>query len=279
MVDYGDEVIYPNPGFPIYESMIRFAGGVPVALPLRMENGFGIDLDEFKALVTDRTRMIILNSPANPTGGVLSEGDLRAIADVALERDILVLADEIYSRILYEGPFASIASLPGMFERTVILDGFSKTYAMTGWRLGYGVMPEWLAEQVTRLNVNSNSCTATFVQAGGLAALTGPQQAAAEMVEAFRRRRDVIVDGLNCIPGFRCLKPHGAFYAFPNVEGTGMASKELEQFLLYEAGVATLAGTSFGAHGEGFLRLSYANSVENIGLALERIDAAVRGRS
>ena len=247
-------------------------------LPLRIEHDFGIDLDELQGT---RHRSHQADHPqfaANPTGGVLSADDLRAIADIARERDLLVLADEIYSRILYEGSFASITVLDGMPERTVILDGFSKTYAMTGWRLGYGVMPEWLAQHVTRLNVNSNSCTATFVQIGGLAALTGPQEPAAQMVEAFRGRRDVIVDGLNRIPGFRCLKPHGAFYAFPSIRGTGMASKEMEQYLLNDAGVATLAGTSFGAYGEGFLRLSYANSIENINQALERIDVAIRKR-
>jgi aspartate/methionine/tyrosine aminotransferase len=245
-------------------------------MPLREQNQFGIDVNELETLVSDRTKMIIINSPANPTGGVLGVDDLKAIAKVAQERDLLVLADEIYSRIIYEGGFFSIASLPGMQERTVILDGFSKTYAMTGWRLGYGVMPEKLAEHVTRLVINATSCTATFTQYAGAEALDGPQDTAEDMVAAFRQRRDVIVEGLNSIPGFRCLKPRGAFYVFPNTAGTGMNSKELEQFLLHEAGVATLAGTSFGCLGQGHMRLSYANSIENISKALSRIDAAIR---
>jgi len=276
LIEEGDEVIYPNPSFPIYESMIRFAGGKAVPVQLREENAFGLDTGELMSLVSDATKMIIMNSPANPTGGVLGREDLEAIASVAREKDIMVLSDEIYSRIQYEGKFASIASLPGMQERTIILDGFSKTYAMTGWRLGYGVMNEELAEHITRLMINSNSCTATFTQVAGVEALTGPQESVEEMVSAFRRRRDLIVDGLNSIPGISCLRPRGAFYAFPNITGTGMSSKELEQYLLHEAGVATLAGTSFGSYGEGYLRLSYANSVDNIEKALERIDASVR---
>ncbi|MGQ9552531.1 MAG: pyridoxal phosphate-dependent aminotransferase [Anaerolineae bacterium] len=276
LAEEGDEVIYPNPGFPIYESMIRFTGATAIPMPLREQNQFGLDIEELQHLVSERTKMIIINTPANPTGGVLSADDIKAIAKVAQERDLIVLADEIYSRILYEGTFSSIASLPGMLERTVILDGFSKTYAMTGWRLGYGVMPKELAEHVTRLVINANSCTATFIQYAGIEALEGPQDAVSDMVAAFRQRRDVIVEGLNSIPGFRCLKPRGAFYVFPNIEGTGMNAKELEQFLLHEAGVATLAGTSFGCLGQGHLRLSYANSIENINKALERINAAIR---
>ncbi|WP_376789619.1 pyridoxal phosphate-dependent aminotransferase [Thermoflexus sp.] len=276
LVEEGDEVIYPNPGFPIYESMIRFVGGRPVPLRLRMENEFRVDVEELARLITPRTRMLILNSPANPTGSVLTREDLAAIAELCLEHDLVVLSDEIYSRILYEGEHISIASFPGMRERTIILDGFSKTYAMTGWRLGYGVMPEPLAEAVTRLMINSNSCTAAFTQIAGIAALTGPQDEVDRMVAAFRERREVIVEGLSRIPGFRCLKPKGAFYAFPNIEGTGMSSRELAAYLLEEAGVAVLSGTAFGEYGEGFLRLSFANSVENIHKALERIEKAIR---
>ncbi|MGI6207443.1 MAG: pyridoxal phosphate-dependent aminotransferase [Anaerolineae bacterium] len=279
LIEDGDEVIYPNPGFPIYESMIRFVGGTPVPLPLRQENEFRLDTDELASLVTDRTRLIILNSPANPTGGVLTRADLQAVADLVRDRDIMVLSDEIYGRIIYEAEFASISSLPGMAERTVILDGFSKTYAMTGWRLGYGVMPVELAEHVTRLMINSNSCTNAATQWAGVEALTGPQDSVNAMVAAFRERRDVIVEGLNSIPGFRCVKPLGAFYAFPDISETGMSGKEMEQYLLHEAGVATLAGTSFGAYGEGHIRLSYANSIPNIQKALERIEAAVKARS
>jgi aspartate aminotransferase len=274
LVEEGDEVIYPNPGFPIYESMIRFVGARPVPLRLRMENEFRVDVEELARLITPRTRMLILNSPANPTGGVLTREDLEAIAELCLKHDLVVLSDEIYSRILYEGEHISIASFPGMLERTIILDGFSKTYAMTGWRLGYGVMPEPLAEAVTRLMINSNSCTAAFTQIAGIAALTGPQDEVDRMVAAFRERREVMVEGLNRLPGFRCLKPKGAFYAFPNIEGTGMSSRELAHYLLEEAGVAVLSGTAFGEYGEGFLRLSFANSIENIQKALERIEKA-----
>ena len=275
LCEKGDEVIYPNPGFPIYESMIKFVGATPVPVPLLMEKDFRFDIEEFKSLVSPQTRMIILNSPHNPTGGVLTREDLEVIAETAVENDVVVLADEIYGHCLYEGEFASITQFPGMQERTIILDGFSKTYAMTGWRLGYGVMPEWLAAQVAALMVNSNSCTAAFSQWAGIEALKGPQDGPQKMVEAFRQRRDVIVDGLNQIPGFRCLKPKGAFYAFPNIEGTGKSSREMQDFLLHEAGVATLAGTAFGRYGEGFVRFSYANSVENIQKALERIGEAV----
>ncbi len=275
LCEEGDEVIYPNPGFPIYGSMINFTGATPVPLPLLMEKDFRFDAEEFQDLVSPQTKMIILNSPHNPTGGVLTQGDLETIAEAAIENDAMVLSDEIYSRMVYEGEFASIASIPGMQERTIVLDGFSKTYAMTGWRLGYGVMPQWLAAQVSNLMVNSNSCTAAFSQWAAVEALTGPQDEANKMVEAFRQRRDVIVDGLNQIPGFRCLRPKGAFYVFPNIEGTGKSSREMQDFLLNEAGVATLAGTSFGRYGEGFLRLSYANSVENIQKALSWIGEAV----
>ncbi len=275
LCEKGDEIIYPNPGFPIYESMINFVGATPVPVPLLMEKDFRFDIEEFKGLVSPQTKMIILNSPHNPTGGVLTREDLEVIAEAAIENDVMVLSDEVYSRTVYEGEFASVAQLPDMQERTIILDGFSKTYAMTGWRLGYGVMPEWLAAQVATLMVNSNSCTAAFSQWAGLEALQGPQDEPKKMVEAFRQRRDVIVDGLNQIPGFRCLKPKGAFYVFPNIESTGKSSREMADFLLNEAGVASLAGTSFGEYGEGFVRFSYANSVENIQKALERIGEAV----
>lgn len=275
LCEKGDEVIYPNPGFPIYESMINFVGATPVPIPLRMEKEFSFDVKEFESLVTNRTRLIILNSPHNPTGSVLSQTDLAAVAEIATEKEIMVLSDEIYSRMLYEGQLASIATIPGMTERTIILDGFSKTYAMTGWRLGYGVMPLELAPHITRLMTNSNSCTAAFTQMAGIRALTGPQDDSLKMMEAFRQRRDVIVDGLNDIPGFECLKPKGAFYVFPNITGSGKKSKFLEEYLLQEAGVATLSGTSFGKYGEGFLRLSYANSVENIEKALAWIKEAM----
>ena len=271
LIEPGDEVIYPNPGFPIYESMISFLGGVPKPVPLIEERGFAFDLEAFRRNLSDRTRLIILNSPQNPTGGVLPAEDLEAIAELVRDRDVIILSDEIYSRIYYEAPPCSIASLPGMLEKTIILDGFSKTYAMTGWRIGYGVMPEWLVEAVNKLMVNSNSCTASFTQRAALAALTGPQDEVERMVAEFRRRRDAFCDGLNSLPGFRCTRPSGAFYAFPNIEGTGYGSRELADRLLEEAGVAALSGTAFGAYGEGFLRLSYANSYENLMEAVERI--------
>jgi aspartate/methionine/tyrosine aminotransferase len=267
----GDEVVYPNPGFPIYESVINFVGGVPVPIPLREESGFGFDLDLLERRLTPRTRLIIVNSPQNPTGGVLDRGQIERIAALARERRIPVLTDEVYRQFLYEGEFHSIMSRPGMREHAILLDGFSKSYAMTGWRLGYGVMPTTLAEHVTRLMVNSASCTATFVQLAGLAALQGDQTPTARMVAEFKRRRDLIVDGLNRLPGVRCPRPRGAFYVFPNVAGTGRPSSEVAERLLNEAGVATLAGTAFGAYGEGYLRLSYANSEANLRRALERM--------
>jgi aspartate aminotransferase len=276
LVEPGDEVIYPNPGFPIYESMINFMGGTAVPLPLRERNEFRFDPDEFRALVTDRTRLIIVNSPANPTSGVLTRADLEVVAQAARERDLVVLSDEIYCRILYEGKFVSISALEGMAERTIILDGFSKTYAMTGWRLGYGVFPDWLVPHLDRLIVNSVSCTSSFSQRAALAALTGPQHEAERMVAEFKRRRDFVVDGLNRIPGISCLLPHGAFYVFPNVSSFGLPSKQIADFLLQDAGVACLSGTAFGEYGEGYLRLSYANSLENLGKALERISAALQ---
>ena len=275
LINQGEEVIYPNPGFPIYESMINFVSAHAVPIPLKMERDFAFDIHDLERLITPKTRMLILNSPANPTGGVLSRSDLEAIAQLALGHNLIVLSDEIYSRILYDDEFHSIASLPGMLERTIILDGFSKTYAMTGWRLGYGIMPVEVAQAISRLITNSTSCTATFTQMAAVKALTAPQDEVDKMVEAFRQRREVIVNGLNQIPGFKCLMPKGAFYAFPNISGTGRKSRDLADYLLAEASVATLAGTAFGAHGEGFLRLSYANSIENINKALDRIDVAV----
>jgi aspartate aminotransferase len=272
----GDEAIYPNPGFPIYESMINFAGAKAVPLPLREDKNFRFDPDEFRSLVSERTRLIILNSPQNPTGGVLTQQDLDVIAEVAEQYDIMILSDEVYGKILYEGQHVSPLSLPGMPARTVLLDGFSKTYAMTGWRLGYGVMPVELAEHIAKLMVNSNSCTAAFTQMAGIAALEGPQDETAKMVAAFRQRRDVIVEGLNQIPGFRCLYPAGAFYVFPNVAATGVSSKVLADYLLKEAGVAALDGACFGEYGQDYLRFSYANSVENIRRALSRIEQAVK---
>jgi aspartate/methionine/tyrosine aminotransferase len=278
LLEPGDEALYPNPGFPIYESMINFVGAKPVALPLREEADFRFDVDEFRSLVTDRTRLIILNSPQNPTGGVLTRRELEAVAEVARERNITVLSDEVYNQILYEGEHVSLLSMPDMQPRTVLLDGFSKTYAMTGWRLGYGVMPVELAEQVTKLMVNSNSCTAAFTQQAGIAALKGPQEAVAAMTAAFRKRREVLIEGLNQIPGFRCQSPAGAFYAFPNVEGSGLPSNELANYLLESAGVAVLDGGAFGRYGQGYLRLSYANSVANLQRALERIRQALEAR-
>ncbi len=273
LLEPGDEVIYPNPGFPIYESMIRFLGAVPVPMPLVEERGFAMDLNLLRDRLSDRTRMLILNSPQNPTGGVIPREDLGAIAEMVRDRDLMVLSDEIYSRIYYGEPPASIASFPGMLEKTILLDGFSKTYAMTGWRIGYGVMPPWLVEAVNKLMVNSNSCTASFTQRAALAALNGPQDEVDRMVAEFRRRRDAFCDGLNSLPGFRCARPQGAFYAFANIEGAGLGSRELAERLLEEAGVACLSGTAFGEYGEGYLRFSYANSYENLMEAVERIRA------
>jgi aspartate/methionine/tyrosine aminotransferase len=271
LVGEGDEVIYPNPGFPIYESMIEFVGGVPVPIPLREQREFRLDVDELATKITPRTRLIILNSPANPTGGVLTEQDIRDITAAIGDANIMVLSDEIYSRLIFEGSHFSPLSIREFRERTILLDGFSKTYAMTGWRLGYGVMRVDLAQQVARLMTNSNSCTASFTQMAGVAALTGDQASVTRMCEAFRMRRDLMVNGLNSIRGFRCLSPKGAFYVFPNIEGIGRKSQDLAGRLLEEAGVACLSGTAFGKFGEGYLRFSVANSPENISKALERI--------
>ncbi|MBI2529187.1 MAG: pyridoxal phosphate-dependent aminotransferase [Candidatus Rokubacteria bacterium] len=272
LVDPGDEVIHPNPGFPIYESVINFVGGVPVPIPLREETAFGFDLSVFEQKVSRRTRLIIINSPQNPTGGVLELEQLGRIAEIAARYRIPVLADEIYKSFLYEGEFASITRFPGMRDLTIILDGFSKSYAMTGWRLGYGVMPRDLAEHVARLMVNSNSCTASFTQWAGIAALQGDQQPVARMVAEFKRRRDVIVEGLNRFPGVSCRSPRGAFYVFPNISALRRPSAEVAAALLDEAGVAVLGGSAFGAYGEGYLRLSYAASEANIRKALGRME-------
>ncbi len=275
LVNPGDEVIYPDPGFPIYESVARFVGGRPVPWVLREDREFRADPEELRALMTPRTKLIIVNSPHNPAASVLARRDLEAIAEIVRGRPVTVLADEIYGRILYEGAFASLASIREVRGQTVILDGFSKAYAMTGWRLGYGVMRPEFASRITQLMVNSNSCTAAFTQIAGIAALRGPQDGVGRMVAEFRRRRDVIVDGLNALPGVTCLRPPGAFYAFPNVRKIDPDSSRLQEYLLREAGVAVLSGTAFGAHGEGYLRLSYANSVEALTEALERIRRAV----
>ena len=275
IVDPGDEVLYPNPGFPIYESMINFMGGIPVPMQLHEESGFNIDVDEIADRITARTKMMIINSPNNPCGSVIPQQDLATLADLAKEHDILVLSDEIYSRFLYTGRHHSVSSLPMMRDRTVILDGFSKTYAMTGWRIGYGVMPRELVEPVSRLVTNSVSCTASFTQIAALQALNGPQDDSFQMVEEFKKRRDIVVDGLNSINGIRCPVPQGAFYAFPNVEETGMSSHDFADRLLTDAGVACLAGESFGEYGRGFVRFSFANSTENIEKALDRIKTFV----
>ena len=278
LLEPGDEVVYPNPAFPIYESMIGFLGATPVPIPLVEERGFAMDLDRLRDSLTPRTKMLILNSPQNPTGGIIPEADIRAIAEMVRDRDLVVLSDEIYARIIYDGqkPF-SIASVPGMQEKTIILDGFSKTYAMTGWRIGYGVMPDWLVSAVNKLMVNSNSCTATFTQRAGIAALTGPQEPVKAMVTEFCRRRDAFCAALNDVRGFRCAIPGGAFYAFANVAGTGIGSKELADQLLEAAGVSCLDGTAFGEYGSGYVRFSYANSLENLMEAGRRIKQFIEG--
>ena len=279
LVNPGDEVMYPNPGFPIYESMVNFVDAKPVPIPLPEDNDFRLEPEFIKKHITKKTKLIILNYPENPTGGVVTKEDLKVIADCIANRDdVFVLADEIYSRIIYEGKHESIASLPGMKDKTILLDGFSKTYAMTGWRLGYGVMRKDIATKVAQLMTNSNSCTCSFTQMAGMEGLKGPQTEPEKMVAEFRKRREVIVSGLNGIKGITCKKPHGAFYVFPNIKGTGMDCRKLADHLLYNSGVAVLAGTCFGKYGEDHLRLSFANSVENIKKALERIAKGVEKR-
>jgi len=280
LVDPGDEVIVPDPGYPIYESITRFIGGTPVPIPIRMENDFRLDVDELATLITPRTKLLVINSPANPTGGVLTPNDIERIAELAIRHDLTVLADEIYARILYDGAeHLSIASLPGMAERTIVLDGFSKTFAMTGWRLGYAIVPQALIKAYGTLIINTISGATAFAQAGAVEALRGPQDDVEAMVVEFRGRRDLIVDGLNAIPGVRCIKPQGAFYVFPEISGTGLTGAELADKLLHEAGVCVLAGTAFGGIGTNHIRISYANSRENLAEALERIDAFVRERA
>ena len=276
LLEPGDEVLYPNPSFPIYESVIRYCGATPLPLPLIEERGFSLDLDMLRAKLSPHTKVLMINSPQNPTGGVIPEEDIRAIAELVRDRDIMVLSDEVYSNIYFDRKPFSIASLPGMAEKTIILDGFSKTYSMTGWRMGYGVMPKWLVDGVCLMMVNCVSHTASFSQRAGIEALTGPQDAVAEMVAEFKRRREVIVEGFNRIPGFSCTMPGGAFYAFPNVKETRIPSDELADRILNEAGVACLTGTSFGSFGEGYLRFSYATALDQIHEALDRIDRMMR---
>ncbi len=277
LVDEGDEVICPNPGYPIYESVTEFVGATAVPARLREEREFRLDPEELNSLVTDKTKMIIINSPHNPTGSVLTMDDLEAIAEVALANEIWVLSDEPYSKMIYEGEHHSIAEVDGMKDWTILLEGFSKTYAMTGWRLGYGVMPAELAEQVAKLHTNSNSCTASFIQIAGIAAYDGPQDESEAMMAAFEERRDIMVEGLNALPGVSCLSPAGAFYVFPDVTETGIDSRELAGRCLEDAGVAVLSGTAFGAYGDGYLRLSSANSIENIEEAIGRIRNLLEG--
>jgi aspartate/methionine/tyrosine aminotransferase len=272
LAEEGDEVIYPNPGFPIYESMIKYVGAKAVPIRLREEMDFRLDVDEFAGLINDRTKLIIINSPQNPTGGMLTKIDIDRIAAAIGNRDIMILSDEIYSRLIFEGEHHSIMSIDGMKERTILLDGFSKTYAMTGWRMGYGVMRADFAAHISRLMTNSSSCTASFTQVAGVEALRGPQESVTKMCAEFKKRRDVMVAGLNKIKGFSCRLPKGAFYVFPNITKTGWKSKKLADALLDDAGVAGLSGTAFGDFGEGYLRFSVANSIENIEKALERVD-------
>ena len=276
VVDPGDEVLYPNPGFPIYESMISFVGGVPVPMQLHESKDFNIDIDEIAGQITGRTKLMVINSPNNPCGSIIPREDLERLSELAKEHDIIVLSDEIYSKFLYEGEHHSVSTFPDMRERTIILDGFSKSYAMTGWRIGYGVMPLELVEPISRLATNSVSCTASFTQMAAMEALSGPQDDSYAMVAEFKRRRDIIVEGLNQIKGIRCLLPKGAFYAFPNIEDTGMSSQQFADDLLNKAGVACLTGEAFGECGDGFVRFSFANSAENIEKALDRIESFVK---
>ena len=273
LCEEGDEVIYPDPGFPMYESITSFTGAVPVPVPLRERNGFRVDTDELERLITDRSKLLIVNSPHNPCGSALTRQDCEAIADIAQRHDLTVLSDEVYWAIRYGGEHASVLDVDGMADRTILLDGWSKTFAMTGWRLGFGVFPPALVEPVTRLAINSVSCTSAFSQYAAIAALEGPWDPVEAMVAEFRRRRDIIVAGLNDLPGVTCLEPQGAFYVFPNITQTGQSSADLQARLMKDAGVAALSGTAFGPCGEGFLRFSYANSVENIRLALDAIRA------
>jgi aspartate/methionine/tyrosine aminotransferase len=277
LIEPGDEVLYPNPGFPTYEAMIRVAGGIPIPIPLLEENSFSFDLQAFQGLLSDRTKLIILNSPSNPTGGVIPLQDLQQIAESAQEHDAWVMSDEIYARLAYDGrSVPSIASLPGMLERTIIVDGFSKTYAMTGWRLGYGIMPVELARVVGLLFTHSVGCTAHFTQVAGIEALQGPQDKAERAVAEYQRRRDLLVEGLNSIPGVTCQRPQGAFYVFPNIKSFGLPSAQIADMLLEQAGVAVLPGSSFGEYGEGYLRLVYSNSEENLERAVEKIRGVLK---
>ena len=279
MIENGDEVLYPNPGFPIYESMIEFCGGKAVPMKFNEKNSFNLDIEEVKGQISSKTKLMIINSPNNPCGSIIDKESLEALSELAKKNDITVLSDEIYSRFLYEGSHHSIASFPDMIDRTVILDGYSKTYAMTGWRIGYGVFPDDLVEPISRLVTNSVSCTASFTQRAAIEATNGPQEDSNRMVEEFKKRRSIVVEGLNNIRGIKCAIPSGAFYAFPNVEGTGMSSSEFANKVLEEAGVAVLAGESFGKYGTGHIRISFANSTENLVAAIDRIQKFVESKS